>query len=211
MSECEKNCEGCTDCPTNTVDEVCADCPTNEAEAPKEPVQQAQQDPTAQFDVTRQARQEAIKQLEQVLDRASKGSKLDGKEMKKALRSLYVLTNTHDGLLLIFMRDMYRMAMHMAQDQMNLFAIRTHLKTIVKALEQKGVVTEKELEEIHDKEILPQEFPAMEKAVEEAEREISEEEEASTPDTEVRYEKPQSPSEDQSVVDAPSEHSPESQ
>lgn len=178
MSECENNCEGCTD------------CPTKEAEVPKEPVQQTQQDPTAQFDVTRQARQEAIKQLEQVLDRASKGCKLDGKETKKAFKALHFLSTTHDNLLLIFMRDMYRMAMHMAQDQMNLFAIRTHLKSIVYALDQKGLITEKELEEIHDKEILPKEFPKeMSEALQEVTEEINQEEKKTTePNIEARYE-----------------------
>jgi len=168
-SEC---CEGCPQdcCPEPNNQEVTTEIPT-----PK-PAQD--EDPTAKFDVTRTARQEALEAMEAVLSRASRGSKIDGKELKKAFRSLFVLTKTHNDLCLVLMRDLYRLAMHLAQSEMNLFAIRTHLKAVVRGLERKGVITQAELEEIHDKEIVIEELPEdtrkkMEEAMEEAEKEVT--------------------------------------
>lgn len=126
-----------------------------------QPGQAVQVDPTEEFDVNRKARQEALNRVKDVLDRAAQGSKLNQKDFKKALNNLYNYNRMSDELATGLVRDLFRIVRAVAQSEVNLFALRTNMKTVVLALEKQGVVTEEMMREIHDKEVLPAELKQM--------------------------------------------------
>lgn len=132
--------------------------PLREKDQVTQPKQQVE-DPTEQYDTTRKARQECLKAVEEVLHRAAQGSKINRKDTIKALKNLYKVGTLSDEKIVGLIHDLFKAVRIIAQLEVNIFALRTNLKTVVRALSDKGIVTEDEMREIHDKIILPQELP----------------------------------------------------
>lgn len=115
-------------------------------------------DPTTAFDISRKLRQEALTHVKEVLDREASGSKLSRKDIVKATKNLLYHAVYLDELVVILLQEMYRIVQAVAQQEVNDFSLRANLKTIVVALDKKGLVTESELAEIFNKEVLPAEL-----------------------------------------------------
>jgi len=124
----------------------------------QEPQTQSVEDPADKFDVTRKARQDALKMLAQLLT-AAEGAKLSKKDVIKGFRALHEYCLHSDYMISAMVHDMYRIVHSVAQGEVNTFALRTNLKTLVKALELKDLVNQEELKEIHDQQVLPGELP----------------------------------------------------
>jgi len=124
-------------------------------------LQQPAQVQPGEFDATRKARQDALSIAREVLGRAAKGSKVSKKELIKAIKALHTYSTYTDKVVGNLMKDFIRMIQIVAQYEVSLFAIRTNVKTLVKALADKGIVAEDELRRIHDEEIMPQELKQM--------------------------------------------------
>ncbi len=125
------------------------------------PEQTAEVDPTTEFDVNRKARQDALLRVQDVLSRAARGSKLNQRDFIKAFDAVYQYGAMTDELVTGLMGDLLRVVKAVAQTEVNMFALRTNVKTIARALEKKGIVNYEEMEEIHNKEIVPEEMKRM--------------------------------------------------
>jgi ribosome recycling factor len=124
--------------------------------------QEQERDRVEQFDVTRKARQGALESVRKTLLQAE-DSKLSRKDLMKVLKALYQYSVSADELTAATLKDMYKLLQAMAQQEMNVFALRTNLKTLIKGLEKKGLVVEDELRKLHDEEVLPLEIEELKK------------------------------------------------
>jgi len=125
-----------------------------------QPSQPAQVRPE-EFDVTRKARQDALSTVNEVLGRAVRGPKISKKDLTKAIRALHTYGMYTDQVVGSLLKDFVRIIQIVAQYEVSLFAIRTNVKALVRALADKGIVTEDELRRIHDEDIMPKELEQM--------------------------------------------------
>lgn len=125
-------------------------------------------DLSEEFDITRQARQETLSLVEEVLTRAAQGSKITQKDLHKAISSLYSLGQQVDQMLAGIVHDMFNIVKAVAQSETTTFAIRTNLKALVRALEQKEIINQEEMEKVFD-EVLNEEIQQMAPNPEESE------------------------------------------
>jgi hypothetical protein len=123
--------------------------------------QSSSEDPTETFDISRGKRQEALNQVKDLLERASQGSKFTQKDFKKAFSALYTYNSLTEKLIVSFLNDTYRIVKAVAQSEVSIFALRTNVKALVRALDRKELINRELIEEIHDKEILPEELKQM--------------------------------------------------
>lgn len=130
---------------------------------PQKDVKKEVKDPTAEFDLTRKARDEALGTVRAAMNR-SEDNKLSGKDVKKAIQGLYTCSKHTDDLLISLIRDIYRIVHAVAQGEVNTFTLRTNLKTVSKALIDKGVLDEEELKKLHDETVLKEELEKVEQA-----------------------------------------------
>ena len=111
--------------------------------------------PAEQFDVTRKARQEALNSVQEVLNRAVQGGKVNQSQLVKALYGLHDFAKLTDALLIAVLNDMVTIIRAIAGGEANTFACTSKLKAMVDLLEEKKLLTEIELIEMHDKKTLP--------------------------------------------------------
>jgi hypothetical protein len=166
MGENDLNCNCCSSCPADckTEAEPTTEMPLEVSEMPPEETleQEQSKDPTAEFDLSRKSRQDAIKGAMDIVRRANSGAKLDRKDIAKALRNLTAHTVLLDELVVTMLQEMYRVVQTVAQNEVNLFTFRANLKAVVMGITRKGVITDTELADIFTKEVLPEMLPKEE-------------------------------------------------
>ena len=108
-----------------------------------------------QFDVTRKARTDALEQIEKMLTRATNGFNMDKKDTLKCLRQFYVICLMQDMLLKALMADLVRGIQSMAKGEVDLFNLTAKVFTITQALYSKDLVSQDELEKIHQEVTVP--------------------------------------------------------
>lgn len=159
------------ECDSDICDaEDCEHCPKLGEVSPPEaghPV-----DPTLEFDLMRPARQEALSNVRDVLERIQKGAKLSRKDIVKSIKNLMYHAVFLDELTVSLLQEMYQMAQKVAQQEVSEFSLGANIKTIVVALDKKGVITQAELNDIFSKEVLPQELARFTGKSEEPEAEV---------------------------------------
>ena len=106
----------------------------------------------AQFDVTRTARKEALKKTEEILE----SSAPDKDEVLKCMRGLYMVTFMQDALITSLMADFVRSIRSMAKVEVDIVNGTAKLFTVTQALYKKGLVTQEEMEKIHQEITVPQ-------------------------------------------------------
>lgn len=131
--------------------------PEKAEETPILPPEEQHVDPTESFDATRKARQEALKCVELALAQGEEG-KLNKKEIQKALRSLKEYVEYSEMVVVNMMRDFYQIIQSAANSEMAIMGLQMNLRTMVKALDMKGIANEEELKAIH-REVLDKELP----------------------------------------------------
>lgn len=110
------------------------------------------------FDIHRKARKEQLDKVRNVLNRSVAGAKLDKKSVTKALNALHSYGVLTDDIVSSLVESLYRVIRAVAQAEVSNFALRTNLKTLVRGLESKGIITQEEMRDIHDNQILPEEL-----------------------------------------------------
>lgn len=148
--EALSSCQTCQECENGG-------CPVNVGEV-KPPEAGEPVDPTLEFDLTRKDRQGALSHVQEVLQRAQSGAKLSRKDIVKALKNIQYHAVYLDELVVTLLQEMYRIVQALAQQEVNDFALRTNLKTVVIGLDKKGLISEEELSKIFKEEILPAEL-----------------------------------------------------
>ena len=116
---------------------------------------------TEELDVTRQGRQTTLSIIKDVLDKGQTSSKINQKDLRKALVALYSLGQQVDETISAIICDMFSMVKAIAQSESNTFAIRTNMKALIRALEQKNIINQEEMEKIF-KEVLNEEIQTIE-------------------------------------------------
>lgn len=125
-------------------------------EAVNEEESQQPVDPAEQFDVTRKARQVALNSVQEVLNRAVQGQKIDQRRLIKSLHALHDFSKLTDMLLIAVLGDMVKIIRAVASSEANIFAGTSKLKAMVDVLQSKEIMTEEELIEMHDTKTLPE-------------------------------------------------------
>jgi len=132
---------------------------------PENPRQEFDVDKAAeQFDVTRKARQDAFNHVEKVLSRASRGFKLDRKEITKVLSNLWMVNKTHDMLLIAIMGDMMRTVRATAENEGGVINLEAKIRTLATALNDYDVLSEEQIEKTHREKT----YPALKQQLEQA-------------------------------------------
>ena len=108
-----------------------------------------------QFDATQVARKDSLKQVQSVLEQASKGHNIDKKEVLKCIRGLFFVCAMQDALIVSLMEDFMKSIRSMAKNEVDSFNLQMKLYTITQALYKKELVTQEDLEEIHQGITLP--------------------------------------------------------
>jgi hypothetical protein len=118
-------------------------------------------DPTENFDTTRKTRRAELEVVAAILQRASKGERLKPKSFLDAIKSIFTYLYNTENLTIQMLKDMYGIVQAVAKAEMNIFVLMLKMKTLIKLLENKELITEEELKKVHDDEIIPKEMQGV--------------------------------------------------
>jgi len=114
------------------------------------------QDPVEAFDVTSGARREALKKVSQVLERASKGGKLNGAQTRKALEGLATAVDCLNSLITSIMYDLVKVMQAVGGGEQNVLMTSARLSSLLVVLDEKEIVTNDELLAAYKDKIAPE-------------------------------------------------------
>lgn len=110
----------------------------------------------AQFDVMREARKNALAQVDNIVSASSSGESLGKTETLQCIRALHMVTYMQDVLITSLLGDLVRAIRGMAKIEIDSFNSTAKLFTVTQALYKKGVVTQEDMEKIHQEITIPQ-------------------------------------------------------
>lgn len=108
-----------------------------------------------QFDVTRKAREHALDRCKQVLDRVSKGAKLNRADIVKAISGLYFTTIAQEDLLVNMIKDIMMTIKAIGISEGNIMQQGVQITTLARTLNKHGVVTEQQMQDTYKDEVMP--------------------------------------------------------
>lgn len=118
------------------------------------------------FDVTGSVRQEALKKVESIILRASKGEEISGQDYFDAITGIYTATIYLDMIVRNFMYDFFTLAENISRQDANSTAISAQMMTIVKILEDKKILTIEEVAKEFETEVYPAVLEELKKEME---------------------------------------------
>lgn len=123
------------------------------------------------FDLTRKARQESCKEVERFLQKAAQGHKLDRGETGKIFKNLLIALRLLDETVIKMMSDMVLIIRNAAEVEAQMTQESAMLATLNLALQEKGLVSNEDLNRIHKEKIVPELKERLEKLREEIKEE----------------------------------------
>lgn len=102
------------------------------------------------------ARQQVISRLDEVILSVVKGHSLNAKKQLKALGATADALKMMDSVLNSVINDIMRLIHMTATTQASMWSNVTMTQAILKMLDQKGIISEAEIREFHEKELVPE-------------------------------------------------------
>jgi hypothetical protein len=148
----------------------------NNIEPPKEDIPQAPvKDIVQEFDKTSETRQAALREVDKVLVRSSKGAKLDRGDYTKAITNLRVVVGAINEMITSMLYDTVRLVTLGTNNTQMINILNLTLAAVGQVLQKKGIVTQEEFD-VAAKEILPKEKTQPEEPIIKSEEPIAQEE-----------------------------------
>lgn len=152
-----KPCEGSEECPFKC--DKCEDVP--EINAVEPPSEEKPTDPTAEFDITREDRKQALSAVNETLQKLANGQKLNAKKTIDMLKKVSAHAVLLDELVVTLLQEMYRIVQAVANQEVSDFSLRASMDALASALIDKGLVSKADLQDSFNK-IIKNSFPEPE-------------------------------------------------